>query len=702
MGPEIKYSLPVDADTAITHIRQTLLILAQTGEISDLSSSRRSLLHLREQAESDDRQKIAAAIRDGEAALESLMSDSAASPSNVYVVLDKIALIEAALLNSSLHSDDFLDDLDSLVEASFDVPATESNDEPVVEDRTESFEIDEETLDIFRNEALELLAAIDKNLNVLLDSPSNTNAVWEIRRCAHTFKGAAGIVGFKNACRIAHKMEDLLDAIVGSHRGAGPQIIEFLKTAVDSLHAILSEKSVEEDGGALESRYAEAIAGLTGQDPDELINSDHPGSQAGSLPSNTVQGPREPTRTPALPVVRVSINRLVELLEISRTLTENNTALAETLSGFAPSGEFDTASKARMESLLEKANDLNQQLHTGLQRIRMVRFGTLETRLSRAVNATCVDEYKKAVLALANGDVEIDTLIIDALIEPLLHLLKNAVVHGIESPETRRLIGKPEAGTITVQIEADPEALVLTVSDDGGGISVARLKESAMAHGLITDHESAVISDRDALELVFAKGLTTSDKIDLNAGRGVGMAIVKESVEARGGAVLVESQMQNGTTFTIVMPLSVPVFEPPATDEAGSMRISTEVLDPLVLIVDDSASIRNQAVKIIENAGYRTITANNGAEALELLLSSKWEPDLILSDVEMPQINGWQFLEYVKTDDNFGGIPVVMITSLDLPKYRKRAMDLGACDYIVKPVNTTDLERVCRQYVSRA
>ncbi len=699
MGPVIKYSLPVDADTAITHIRQTLLILAQTGELSDLSSSQLTLSQLREQAEHDQRPKIAAIIGDCEAALGGLIADPSAPQSSVYLVLDKIALLEATLLDTSLHSADFLDDLTSLVDACFDDRGPESE---ATEERSEKFEIDEETLEIFRNEAFELLDSIDKNLNVLLGSPSNTNAVWEIRRCAHTFKGAAGIVGFKNACRIAHKMEDLLDTVVRSRNGAGPPVIEFLKTALESLHSILSEKSVEEDGGSLESQYEEAVAGLTDQASFDVSHSNDPGSRSVSLPAKIGSAPNGPARIPAIPVVRVSIDRLVHLLEISRTLTANNSALAESLLGYAPDGELDSASMARIESILQNTNDLTQQLHAGLQRIRMVRFGTLETRLSRAVNATCSDENKKAVLSLSNGDVEIDTLIIDALIEPLLHLLKNAVVHGIELPETRRLIGKPEAGTITVHLEADEEALVLTVSDDGGGISVARLKERAIVQTLITDHESATISDRDALELVFAKGLTTSDKIDLNAGRGVGMAIVKESVEARGGAVLVDSQMQNGTTFTIVMPLSVPVFEPPPADEAGTMRVSSEVLDPLVLIVDDSASIRNQAVKIIENAGFRTITANNGAEALELLLSSKWEPDLILSDVEMPQINGWQFLEYVKTDDNFGGIPVVMITSLDLPKYRKRALDLGACDYIVKPVNTTDLERVCRQYASRA
>jgi CheY-like chemotaxis protein/two-component sensor histidine kinase len=350
-----------------------------------------------------------------------------------------------------------------------------------------------------------------------------------------------------------------------------------------------------------------------------------------------------------------------------------------------------------LAGLLDAARILNRQLDSGLHRIRMVRFGTIETRLSRAVNHPCVDENKKATLSIENGDLEIDTIVIDALIEPLIHLLKNAVVHGIELPETRRLIGKPETGKISVNVDGDQEALVLTVRDDGGGISISRLKERAVANGLIAGPESGAMSDRDALKLIFEQGLTTADKIDLNAGRGVGMAIVKECVESRGGSVLVDSQAQNGTTFTVLLPLYSRSSQNELKDEVSP----PEILEPLILIVDDSSTVRNQAVKIVENAGFRTITANNGAEALELLLSGKWEPDLILSDVEMPQIDGWQLLEYIKTDENFGSIPVVMITSLDLPIHRKRASDLGASGYIVKPVNSFDLERVCRQHAVR-
>jgi CheY-like chemotaxis protein len=136
-------------------------------------------------------------------------------------------------------------------------------------------------------------------------------------------------------------------------------------------------------------------------------------------------------------------------------------------------------------------------------------------------------------------------------------------------------------------------------------------------------------------------------------------------------------------------PRTEPEEENSAVEEPGTDVIDTTAL---VMIVDDSSSIRRHLARLVEDSGFRVITANNGAEALELLLNNK-EPNLILTDVEMPHLDGWQLLEYVKSDDNFGHIPVVMVTSLDADEYRERAFSLGAIDYIVKPFGGRDVER---------
>jgi len=327
----------------------------------------------------------------------------------------------------------------------------------------------------------------------------------------------------------------------------------------------------------------------------------------------------------------------------------------------------------------------------------MVRFGTLETRLSRAVHVTCQEEGKRASVYLADPDIEIDTQIIDAMIEPLLHLLKNAVVHGIESPDTRRLIGKPETGSITIGVSTDANDVILSVEDDGRGISALRLKEKAIETGLITAEAASSMADFETWELIFDRGLTTADKLNLNAGRGIGMNIVRESVEDRGGSVSLSTEPQVGTTFTIRMPL---IFKKPEPTIEAKPDIA-EKQKPLILVVDDSASIRRHHVKLVEDAGCQAITANDGSEALILLLSGKWEPDLIISDVEMPSMDGWELLEYVKTDKNFGHIPVVMATSLDAEEHVIRAAELGASDYRIKPVKAEDIHSVLTNIVAK-
>jgi CheY-like chemotaxis protein len=684
----------VETDAAITHLRSGLLIFAQTGEWSDPGSARSALARLREQAVRDGHADVCMAVAECEASLDSLMAEPRPASRSIYQVLDRVSSVEAAFLEISLHSDDFFDDLASLVEKTFREEASSIATDPKTE--SGSFAIDDETLDIFRTEASELLTSINLSVSKLLESPSDTQAIWEIRRCAHTFKGAAGIVGYKDGCVIAHRMEDLLDILVDSSKGAGQPVIDFLKAAVEALQSVLDETEGTDICTRLERSYLSAL---------DWFSNEPAGPKAGAMtlaPSQTLSlgdVPEHPERAAASPVIRVTVERLENLMAISKKLAEHTSSLEEQFCNLADINDVLPAQVSQIRKLLGTASSLNEQLEVGLNRMRMVRFGTIETRLARAVNNTCTEVNKKAAFTIENADLEIDTVIIDSLVEPLIHLLKNAVVHGIEMPETRRLVGKSEAGRIVIKIDASPRCVTLSIHDDGGGISVSGLKQRAVEKGLLSAGAAREISDADAVNLIFEQGLTTADRIDLNAGRGVGMAIVKECVEARSGTLSVESRAQVGTTFRIELPnncLANVKGENP--DEAVPLK----TLDPLVLIVDDSSTIRNQAVKIVEKAGFRTITANNGAEALELLLSGKWEPDLILSDVEMPQIDGWQLLEYLKTDDNLGEIPVVMITSLNQPRYRQRAFDLGASDYIAKPVRSFDLERVCRQFGLKA
>lgn len=674
------------AGVDLSSVRSNLLIAAQIGDTSDLMGSRHSLARLKTEAAEIGLSTVADMAADCEVALCQLAGTKSVSPHQANAALDAVARIEAALWNTPIESTDFLTDVSEFVDASFDelVPSPKETSDPTVAE----FEIDEETLDVFRSEADELLANIVNDLRILSSSPADQNALWDIRRNAHTFKGAAGIVGLKNAAEAAHRMEDLLDKVVETGREPEPRLVEFLILSAGRLASIVAAKDGDDDG-SLEKHYADLMATISAP-KSENIKPERISNNANDA-ATPVQA--EPARTTVTPVVRVSLDRLDELVGISRDLLENRADVAQYFSALGLSSGADSRVLAKLVSLFGEQRQLIEEIQAKLLHIRMVKFGTLETRLGRAINVTCLDENKKAALEIENGEVEIDTQVIDSLIEPLLHLLKNAVVHGIESPDTRRLIRKAERGTIRINIEVDKEAVILSVSDDGAGIAVHRLKEKALSTGSIDAETASSMTDSEAMQLIFDRGLTTAGKVDLNAGRGVGMSIVKESIESRGGTVLVESEPQRGTRFTIFMPLVSMKPRPDAVIPVEPVQQPDTSTQPLVLIVDDSASIRHQSSKIVREAGFRSVTASSVTEGLEVLRSADPGPAIILSDVEMPQIDGWKFLDYVKNNENFSRIPVVMVTSLDADTHRLRAFELGASDYIVKPFSSDSFEK---------
>ena len=692
------------AEDRLAGIRGSLLLFAQ-GRLSagDLVQADRRLDELGTEAQVSGLADAARLAIDCSDSLE-LLASSDSSNRDAYVnrSLDLLSRLEAELLQMPLGSNDFLSDVHDLVESSFENFKSRSQAFDTIhgpESPEEDFEVDDETLEIFRSEAEGLLANIAANLKILDRLPDDTNALWEIRRNAHTFKGAAGIIGFREASQLAHSVEDLLDKMVESRCGADGRVIELLTIATERLEGMTAGKHINEDpqiAASLSADFENLIASIPSGSAELTASTPVPTTVSNGNNSGKSRVPAA-ISTPT-PIVRVSLDRLDDLLNVSRSLLANRCAIVESFAklknGTPASSGTDPLNG--LDALIETQHRLSDEMLQMLLQIRMVRFGTLDMRLNRAVHVTCQEEGKQAFVVVENPDLEIDTQVIDAMIEPLLHLLKNAVVHGIEPTETRRLLGKPEKGRICIAVHTDQTDVYLAVEDDGRGISGSKLIEKAIANGIIDEQKAASMDEQSVNNLIFNRGLTTADSLNLNAGRGVGMSIVKESVESHGGSVTVESGQQKGTKFTLRMPLTLPKPEvaQPEPETVETIETSAPDLSPLVLIVDDSPSIRRMTAKIVEDAGFRSITAENGAEALELLLSGAWEPDLILSDVEMPVMDGWEFLEYVKTDDHFGHIPVIMVTSLSSDEYREKATGLGAADYLVKPFSLAELDRV--------
>lgn len=500
----------------------------------------------------------------------------------------------------------------------------------------------------------------------------------------------------------------------------------------------------------------------------------------------------------------------------------------------AITAELD-ALRSNFEMLFDNQRRLIDEMQNKLLRLRMVSFGSLAVRLQRTVRVICEEEKKSAELFIEGENLEVDTQILDTLIDPMLHLLRNAVAHGIESPETRRLLGKDEIGKITLRVVSEGTHIIVTISDDGRGISASALKEKAVQKNFITTAQADQMSEIEAFELMFLPGLTTAEKLSQISGRGVGMNIVKTNVERQQGKISIESETHRGTTFTVRLPMALAVTrallvkadkqifafplnlvkhigeisagqlekdkssfhynnlnyavshlnellnlpetiiqkgetvplllletldkpyalivdeiikpeeivikplgnllknlsqllgaailgdgsvapvldliyllknqpEKRAENQNSSLKIKdsetrakkTESKTLNVLIVDDSPSVRHLTSNIIKNAGWTPIAAKDGLEALEFLQDARELPAIILTDVEMPRMDGYELLASLKRQEDLREIPVLMITSRAADKHRQKAFDLGASDYLIKPFDDAKLIEIIK------
>lgn len=503
----------------------------------------------------------------------------------------------------------------------------------------------------------------------------------------------------------------------------------------------------------------------------------------------------------------LEFDRYTEFHQTTRELTE---AASDTS---AINVNFDQILDG-MRLLFDNQRHLVEGIQNNLLNLRMVSLNTLAPRLQRTVRVTAQEENKLADLIVENDSQEIDTEILDSFVEPLLHLLRNAVAHGIEPPETRRLLGKPEKGTIRLRSYSEGTHIVFVVADDGRGISASKLKEKAAQIGFISQDELAQMSDADAHGLIFLPGLSTAAEINQVSGRGVGMNVVRSSITKRQGTISVKSEPQKGTTFTIRLPMalsttrtllvkaglqifafplklvkqiteisredfklglkekrlsvnekSYPLFcfndllNLPSAASSQNPKVPVAILENLetpcviafdeilkpeeivikrlgaalqnipfytgaailgdgyvvpvldlvyllkqeplpqhakplapvkkselqILIVDDSPSVRQVNSNLIKNAGWQAITARDGAEAMDVLQTFHEPPDVILTDVEMPKMDGYEFLAALKRQAGLCDVPVIMITSRAGEKHRQKAFDLGADEYLTKP-----------------
>jgi len=530
----------------------------------------------------------------------------------------------------------------------------------------------------------------------------------------------------------------------------------------------------------------------------------------------------------------LEMDRFTRFQELTRFMAEsvNDVAtLQRSLQRTLQSTEDELASQAR----------LTRQLQDDLLRTRMVEFESMADRLYRTVRQASKDAGKPVKLDIVGGAIEIDRGVLDRMIGPFEHLLRNSVAHGIEASAERLRAAKTAVGQITITVVQTGNEVSLEFADDGGGLDLGRIRERAQQRGLLTPE--AEMTDEQLSLLIFSPGFSTAEVVTELAGRGVGLDVVRAEVTAMGGRIETLSERGSGTRFRLLLPLTtavtqvvmlrcgdavvavpttlvelvrrVPTAEVEACYQSGTLDFGGQALPffwlpsllraghrgetsgrtqtvvivrsaaqrvalhvdevvgnqevvvknigpqlarvpglagvtmlpsgavaliynpvalaniygvlarqplsvpvpgslsdsateaaqptpsaanrvPMVMVVDDSLTVRRVTQRLLVREGYRVVTAKDGLEALEKLAVER--PVVLLSDIEMPRMDGFDLLRNVRGDPKLNDLPVVMITSRIAQKHRDYAAELGVDHYLGKPYSEEELLSLVARY----
>jgi two-component system chemotaxis sensor kinase CheA len=436
----------------------------------------------------------------------------------------------------------------------------------------------------FLLETHEGLAQLDLDLVALEQDPGGREVLARVFRTLHTVKGTAGFLGLTRLQDVAHAGETLLGRLRAGELTFNPEIATALLGVVDAIRKVLA--ALEATGGEGDGDYTALIRTLErltrGSGPAPRV----PPAPPAPAPPPVVLGPTrvtlpDPEPPPAAPppvsvappepadarapaVADTSIRVDVGLLDKLMTLVGELVLARNQLVQYGA-----TRDDPAFLGPAQRLNLLTTELQAGVMKTRMQPIGTVWGKFPRVVRDLAAACGKQVRLDLDGRDTELDKSIVEAVRDPLTHMVRNAVDHGIEPPDVRLARGKPAEGTLRLHAAHEGGKVVIRITDDGGGIDPARVRDKAVAARLVTPEQAGRMSDRELVNLIFLPGFSTADRVTQFSGRGVGMDVVRTNVEKIGGTVDVASEPGQGTTVTMTIPLTLAIIPALTVTAAG-------------------------------------------------------------------------------------------------------------------------------------
>jgi two-component system chemotaxis sensor kinase CheA len=422
--------------------------------------------------------------------------------------------------------------------------------------------------ELFATEAREHLAEMSRALVVLEEEPASRDSLDAVFRSVHTIKGMAGAMGYDVASRLAHNIESVLDELRVGRRQVSSDLIDLLLDGTDTLDAAVEAtvKGEEPPDPAfiIERLVLWRLQGETGAEPEEgpaPAEAPAVAAPAGRPESGAQMGGRTAvvgSRRSDSSRVRVDIRRLDALMNLMGELAIVRGRLRR-LAG-------EQGSEALIETV-EEAGRLIAEMQMQVVESRMVPVWQVFDRFPRLVRDAARAAGKEVEIEISGKELELDRSLLDSISDPLVHLLRNAVDHGIELPEERERAGKPRAGRVELSARRERSRVVIVVRDDGRGIDREAVKAQARRNGLLG--ESQEPTDQELLRIMARPGFTTAAEVTTLSGRGVGLNVVEDTVRGLGGAVELRSEFGAGTTFRLELPLTLVILPALIVEVAG-------------------------------------------------------------------------------------------------------------------------------------
>jgi two-component system, chemotaxis family, sensor kinase CheA len=451
----------------------------------------------------------------------------------------------------------------------------------------------EEDIDLlteFHLEALDLLEDIERCVLILEEKPDETSTIDTIFRAFHTFKGGAGMLRIQALADVAHELETLLDALRKKTLSVNEGIIDiilsgadflarFTKTLGERLQGDRSDTTIFIDPGDLIFRAKRACAGEVPPPREPMMVAPvvaEPLNRLVASPVSETQAPKGDLTTNAAAVkakparVDESVNRLnfqiksgVSSVKVDAEKLDNLVNLVgELIIAQLMVVEFPDVVSIKSLELSRNLRQLSRvtgELQKNAVSLRMVPIGGAFQKMGRLVRDLGISQAKSVQLVLEGEDVELDRNIVDKIGEPLIHLIRNAVDHGIEPPSKRLEDGKPEVGTVRLSAVHKRGGISIRIEDDGKGLDAGRIYKKAVDLGIISP--GTTLTEAEIFSLIFVAGMSTAAAVTDVSGRGVGMDVVRETIENLRGKIEIKSKPGEGTAFTIMLPLTLAIID---------------------------------------------------------------------------------------------------------------------------------------------